>query len=189
MIVTDRCVLRRIRAEDAAAMYESWAKYEAVCRYFPFDPAADEQSYRERVLHWVESYDSGLYFQWVIEQKADHALIGIINLGRVDEANALAETNYMLAPVCWGQGIMTEVLCAVLQYAFDEVGLNRVQAEVFDGNAASARVLEKCGMRFEASHGSGIISTGISLILRSTPFCVLTEMFIDAGFYVKKGPI
>ena len=73
MIVTDRCVLRRIRAEDAAAMYESWAKYEAVCRYFPFDPAADEQSYRDRVLHWVESYDSGLYFQWVIEQKADHA--------------------------------------------------------------------------------------------------------------------
>ena len=60
MIVTDRCVLRRIRAEDAAAMYESWAKYEAVCRYFPFDPAADEQSYRDRVLHWVESYDSGL---------------------------------------------------------------------------------------------------------------------------------
>ena len=32
MIVTDRCVLRRIRAEDAAVMYESWAKYEAVCR-------------------------------------------------------------------------------------------------------------------------------------------------------------
>ena len=55
----------------------------------------------------------------------------------------------MLTPVCWGQGIMTEVLCAVLQYAFDEVGLNRVQADVFDGNAASARVLKKCGMRFE----------------------------------------
>ena len=73
-------------------MYESWAKYEAVCRYFPFDPAADEQSYRDRVLHWVESYDSGLYFQWVIEQKADHALIGIINLGRVDEASLIMAT-------------------------------------------------------------------------------------------------
>ena len=148
-IVTNRCILRRIRAEDAAAMYESWAKYAEVCRYFPFDPAADEQSYRERVLRWVESYDSGLYFQWIIERKADYSLIGIINLGHVDEANALAETNYMLAPACWNQGIMTEVLCAVLQYAFDEVGFNRVQAEVFDGNAASARVLEKCGMRFE----------------------------------------
>lgn len=91
----------------------------------------------------------GSIFSGLLSKKADHALIGIINLGRVDEANALAETNYMLAPVCWGQGIMTEVLCAVLQYAFDEVGLNRVQAEVFDGNAASARVLEKCGMRFE----------------------------------------
>ena len=54
MIVTDRCVLRRIRAEDAAVMYESWAKYEAVCRYFPFDPAADEQSYRDRVKYAAE---------------------------------------------------------------------------------------------------------------------------------------
>ncbi len=49
-IVTERCVLRRICAEDAAAMYESWAKYEEGCRYFPFDPASDAQSYRERVL-------------------------------------------------------------------------------------------------------------------------------------------
>ncbi len=55
----------------------------------------------------------------------------------------------MLTPVCWGQGIMTEVLCAVLQYAFDEVGLNRVQADVFDGNAASARVLKNVACAFE----------------------------------------
>ena len=44
---------------------------------------------------------------------------------------------------------MTEVLRAVLHYAFDEIGLNRVQAEVFDGNAASVHVLTKCGMQFE----------------------------------------
>ena len=66
----------------------------------------------------------------------------------------------MLAPVCWGQGIMTEVLCAVLQYAFDEVGLNRVQAEVFDGNAASARVLEKCGMRCEGTLRQRVFNKG-----------------------------
>ena len=44
---------------------------------------------------------------------------------------------------------MTEVLHAVLNYAFNEIGLNRVQADVFDGNTASAHVLTKCGMQLE----------------------------------------
>jgi len=41
------------------------------------------------------------------------------------------------------------VLRAVLNYAFGKVGLNRVQADVFDGNIASERVLKKCGMQLE----------------------------------------
>ncbi len=44
---------------------------------------------------------------------------------------------------------MTEVLEAVLDYAFDRVGFNRVQAEVFYGNDASSAVLKKCDMVLE----------------------------------------
>ena len=44
---------------------------------------------------------------------------------------------------------MTEVLKAILDYAFDEIELNRVQAEVFAGNNASSAVLKKCGMTLE----------------------------------------
>ena len=44
---------------------------------------------------------------------------------------------------------MTEVLQAILNYAFNEIELNRIQADVFDGNIASERVLTKCGMQFE----------------------------------------
>ena len=61
----------------------------------------------------------------------------------------MADTSYMLSPKYWGQGIMTEVLQAILNYAFNEIELNRVQAEVFDGNIVSEKVLIKCGMRLE----------------------------------------
>lgn len=44
---------------------------------------------------------------------------------------------------------MTEVLQAILNYAFNEIELNRIQADVFDGNIASKHVLTKCGMRLE----------------------------------------
>ena len=147
-IDTMRCRLRRILSDDYKAMYENWAKYEEVCRYFPFSPATDVEAYKEKVQKWTENYESSTYFHWVIEWKENHELIGTINL-KIEETCFMADTCYMLSPRYWGQGIMTEVLLEVLRYAFDEIELNRVQAEVFDGNAASAHVLLKCGMQLE----------------------------------------
>ena len=70
-------------------------------------------------------------------------------MGNVVELCFMADTSYMLSTQYWGRGIMTEVLKAILNYAFSEIELNRVQAEVFDGNIASVHVLKKCGMLFE----------------------------------------
>lgn len=148
-IETNRCILRRITLADYGEMYENWGKYEEVCRYFPFDPVESVEQYREKVGRWVENYQSGAYFHWVIEWKETGKLIGTINLGNVDETSRYCDTCYMLSPEYQGRGIMTEVLRSVLRYAFDEIGLNRVQAEVFAGNDASARVLTKCGMQLE----------------------------------------
>ena len=126
---TKRCFLRRIKLSDYTMMYENWAKYDEVCRYYPFNPVDDIEIYRDKVKHWISNYES--------------------NLGNVEEACHMCDTCYMLSPGFWNKGIMTEVLEAVLDYAFDRVGFNRVQAEVFYGNDASSAVLKKCGMVLE----------------------------------------
>lgn len=148
-IDTERCILRRIVPDDYQMMYENWAKYEEVCRYFPFNPIEDIDVYKEKVHRWAINYESDIYFHWVIEWKENNELIGTINLGNVVESCLTADTSYMLSPEYWGQGIMTEVLQSILNYAFNKIELNRIQADVFDGNIASARVLTKCGMQFE----------------------------------------
>lgn len=148
-IETKRCRLRRIVPSDYVMMYENWAKYEDVCKYYPFNPVDDLEKYREKVERWSLNYESGSYFHWVIEWKETGELIGTINLGNVEESCEMSDTCYMLSPKFWNQGIMTEVLKAVLNYAFDEIKLNRVQAEVFAGNDASSSVLKKCGMTLE----------------------------------------
>jgi [ribosomal protein S5]-alanine N-acetyltransferase len=56
-----------------------------------------------------------------------------------------AEIGYWLAKPYWGRGIMTAVVRAATTLAFSELGLAKLTAHVFPGNAASARVLEKCG--------------------------------------------
>lgn len=52
---------------------------------------------------------------------------------------------------------MTEVLAGVLDYAFDKIGLHRVQAEVFEGNDESSAVRKKCGMILEGVARKNII--------------------------------
>jgi RimJ/RimL family protein N-acetyltransferase len=56
-----------------------------------------------------------------------------------------AEIGYFLGEPYWGRGIMTEAVDACTRYAFDTFDIVRMQAGVFEWNAASMRVLQKCG--------------------------------------------
>jgi RimJ/RimL family protein N-acetyltransferase len=60
-----------------------------------------------------------------------------------------AEMGYWLAKPYWGTGIMTDAVRAFIKYAFSELGLLRLTGHVFNGNQASARVLEKNGFSLE----------------------------------------
>jgi RimJ/RimL family protein N-acetyltransferase len=60
-----------------------------------------------------------------------------------------AEIGYWLGEEFWGRGITTEAVVAVTDYAFQRFDLCRLYAYVFEGNDASARVLEKAGYAFE----------------------------------------
>ncbi len=60
-----------------------------------------------------------------------------------------AEIGYWLAEPFWGRGIATRAVAEATVYGFEKLGLARLQAEVFARNAASGRVLEKCGYRLE----------------------------------------
>lgn len=61
-----------------------------------------------------------------------------------------AEIGYWLGRVHWGRGIATEAVRAVVDYAFGTFDLVRLEAQVYEWNPASARVLEKAGFDLEA---------------------------------------
>lgn len=56
---------------------------------------------------------------------------------------------YKLDEMLQGRGYMTQAVLAAVQYAFEELGLHRVEANVMPRNQASLRVLEKCGFQNE----------------------------------------
>ncbi len=62
-----------------------------------------------------------------------------------------AEVGYWVGRSVWGQNIATQAVQTMCTYAFDRLRLVRLYASVFAGNAASARVLEKCGFQLEGT--------------------------------------
>ncbi|HTK29707.1 MAG TPA: GNAT family protein [Vicinamibacterales bacterium] len=81
---------------------------------------------------------------------AGEAVGGIGFVLQEDIERVSAEIGYWLAEPLWGRGITTEALAATTAFAIAQHGLTRLYARVADWNAASVRVLEKCGYTLEA---------------------------------------
>ncbi len=77
-------------------------------------------------------------------------LAGGIGFEPVAGRHATALFGYWLGREYWGRGIGTDAAQTLSDYALTRGGLRRLEASVFAENAASARVLEKCGFTLEA---------------------------------------
>jgi RimJ/RimL family protein N-acetyltransferase len=62
-----------------------------------------------------------------------------------------AELGYWIGHPYWGRGYATEAAREVVRYGFEELKIHRIFAGVFEGNATSARVLEKIGFQYEGT--------------------------------------
>ena len=71
-----------------------------------------------------------------------HEAIGVVSLRNEDDRLALG---YWLAPPCWGRGLMSEAVDSLIGTTFQLTTLKTIHASARIENAASRRVLEKCG--------------------------------------------
>ncbi len=69
-----------------------------------------------------------------------------------DERNRRMELGYMLSPARWGKGLASDAVRTALRFAFSEMDLHRVEAELDPRKAASTRLLERLG-----SHREGLL--------------------------------
>jgi len=80
-----------------------------------------------------------------VDRDSDGAFIGWCSRTRWNPGYRSASLGYCFDDAAWGHGYASEAARALLQWAFDTLEMNRVQAETDTRNAASARVLEKLG--------------------------------------------
>ena len=80
----------------------------------------------------------------------DHQLIGATGLESYRKHDR-AELGYWIGKPDWDRAYCTEAAAAVLDYGFNDLNLNRIQAHHFSKNLASGRVIQKIGMTREGS--------------------------------------
>ncbi|MFQ6607011.1 MAG: GNAT family N-acetyltransferase [Fidelibacterota bacterium] len=100
-----------------------------------------------RFLSTVKQQDPTTVFA-IATEKESIGCIGLV-LGS-DIHRFTAEMGYWLAEPFWNQGIMTAAIVSFTEFAFKHYQLNRIFAEPYTNNAASARILEKAGFTCEA---------------------------------------
>lgn len=154
-IETPRLLLRDFKARDLEAVH-AYASREDVARYMIWGPNTLAQS-REAIDGFLEdqhrrprrAFDLAV----VLKAKGRHEgrLVGGAGLSIVDREDLTGDIGYVLHPDVWGMGLAEEAARALLDAGFRELGLRRIVATCDQRNKASARVMERLGMRREGA--------------------------------------
>ena len=148
MLTASRVILRWLEDDDVPALFEIFSDRQ-VMRYWSSAPWTDPAEGVEMVASVRRSFADGSLFQWGVARRSDSTLIGTCTLAQVDEKNRRAEIGFALRADQWGQGYMSEATHTLLRFAFEELGLHRLEADVDPRNEASIRLLERLGFQRE----------------------------------------
>lgn len=151
-IETPRLIIRNFKPEDAEAFHSILSQPE-VMHYLPENvmtldevrgfvdwyQMCYEKNTPEKIIKWTMA----------VCLKETGEVIGWAGVGPFDIDERYTEIFYGLSAEYWGQGYATEAAQAVLDYAFDVIGLKELVGVANPDNIASVRILEKIGMTFE----------------------------------------
>ncbi len=143
-----KVTLRLVTLEDCTERYVSWLQDPEVSRYL-------ETRWSEQSLESVRAFVSATLASehsdlFAIVENASGSHVGNIKVGPIQPRHGYADVSYFLGDrATWGRGLATEAIAIATFLAFERLGLHRVQAGLYEGNAASGRALEKVGYTLE----------------------------------------
>ena len=150
-IATERLLLRDFAEDDWPAAHAYRSDPEVARFMFSHRPEGPAQTrdWLQQLIHERQRQPRTRYTLAIV-LRAEDRVIGQISIGPSAEdfpAEGEIGFGYMLHRDAWGQGYATEAARAIVDFGFETLGATLISAWCFEGNRASARVLEKAGLR------------------------------------------
>lgn len=145
---TPLLAFRKLSMNDAEALFH-YASDPEVTKYVIFPTHQSLEDTRAFIQLNLEKYEKGQVACWAVTLKDTGALVGTADFCWWSLEQRKAEVGFCFAKEHWGKGYASEALMALIKFGFTYMDLNRIEARCFDENKASARVMEKAGMKHE----------------------------------------
>lgn len=146
---TARLVLRRFESSDAPAFFRNVCSDPKVSTYLTWKTHETPAETEALLTDFIRRYENPARYCWAIILKETNEVIGTVAAPTVHELTECVEVTYAVGSAWWGKGYAPEALKAVMDFLFDRVGVNRIEAGHDVRNPNSGRVMEKVGMRKE----------------------------------------
>ena len=150
VIETERLILRRLDLGDAPFIFELVNDPDWLLHIGDKGVRSIDDARAYLVNGPIDMYAKHGFGLFAVERREDGALIGLCGLIKRDTLDDV-DIGFAFVPRYWGRGYAHESAAAVLDHGRDVLGMRRVVAIVSAGNRASARLLERVGLRYEGA--------------------------------------
>ena len=169
LIVGEDIVLKHVQLADAEAIFTAIdSERDYLGKWLPFveytQTLADSELYVDAVLSELERDDN---YVFVVLYKKEFA--GLIGFKGTDNTNRRTEIGYWLKERFQKRGIITQSLLRLLEFAFTEMDMHRIQIRCAVGNIPSKNISKRLGFVLEGIERDGeILSDGNYICLLYT---------------------
>lgn len=151
---TDRLILRKTTKEDIEEFF--YIQLNPKLRKYLGTTKIGNNPDKNRKYFDENKYKDLNYYRWTMESKDTHKILGTIYLNIHDEKAKIAGIDYWIREDEWGKGYTTEASKRILDFAFNELNLNRIESCGAKDNPGTWKIMEKIGLKYEGTRKSGL---------------------------------
>jgi len=153
--------LRELRPSDAAALLASLGSAEVTQLISPPPPTVEGF---EKFIAWTKRQrEGGKSFAFGVQLKDSDTVIGLFQVRSIKSGFHVAEWGFAIGSAFWGTGIFIDAAQLVLDFAFEGVGVHRLEAKAAVKNGRGNGAMQKVGMVQEAVLRRSFLRNGIYL--------------------------
>jgi len=148
---TDRLILRPFSLHDAPEVQRLAGEFEIADTTLNIPHPYEDGMAEEWIKTHQPQFEKEAKITLAITRADSNSLLGVIGLTDIKKEYEIAELGYWIGKPFWNNGYCTEAGLAMLNFAFSQLGLNKVVAHHLKRNPASGRVMQKLSMTHEGS--------------------------------------
>lgn len=149
ILTTKRLLLRNLKDSDAREIFFLRSD-DCVNKYLDRQKMKNKDEAKEFIIRITDGIKLNKWIYWAVCLKDNSELIGTICLWNFSDDKTTAEIGYELIPSFQAKGLMNEALRCIINYGFQTVKLQKIEAYTHRENVGSLKLLEKNNFKLEA---------------------------------------